>query len=114
MTPSQLEMSLKNGEISTDMDRLLSSNPNYVEAKRKHEEYTKVETLNNTMRTLNDSMSGTTPEPVDEMQALADKIIKSLNITDKTYEDAYAQYVSGNPQVVQYTQQLSGINRDIA
>lgn len=52
MTPTQLLDNLKQGQISSEMDQLLSQNPNYTQAKQKLNEQQKITNLNKTMNNI--------------------------------------------------------------
>lgn len=52
MTPTQLLDNLKQGQISSEMDQLLSQNPNYTQAKQKLNEQQKITNLNKTMTNI--------------------------------------------------------------
>lgn len=52
MTPTQLLDNMKMGEISSEMDQLLASNPNYAQAKQKLNEFQKTQNLNKTMSNI--------------------------------------------------------------
>lgn len=56
MTPTQLLDNMKMGEISSEMDSLLASNPNYAQAKQKLNEFQKTQNLNKTMSNIVNGM----------------------------------------------------------
>jgi hypothetical protein len=56
MTPTQLLDNIKQGQIGTEMDSLLSQNPNYVQAKQEYEKFQKVDNINKNMATITNAM----------------------------------------------------------
>jgi hypothetical protein len=114
MTPTQMLNSIKQGEIWSDMDRLLSQNPNYIQAKQELDNIQNIERLNSNTKTYVNWINWDSTQPVDALQSLSDKIIASLGISDETYANAFSQYVTDNPKIVDYTTQLSNVNKQIA
>ena len=114
MTPTQLLDNLKQGQIGTEMDKLLSQNPSYIQAKQELDNIQKIDRLNSNAQTYINWLNWTPTEPVDALQALSDKITASLGLSDQTYADAFAQHVTNDPKIVDYTTQLSNVNKQIA
>ncbi len=115
MTPTQLLDNLKQGQIGTDMDKLLSQNPSYVQAKTELDKYQKTNKVNNTIKNIYSGMNGTTPETPDYISKVSDDLIKKLWLDkDQTTAQAFSQYVTDDQNVVNYTNQLSGVNKQIA
>ncbi len=56
MTPSQLLDNIKQGQIGTEMDSILASNPNYIQAKQEYEKFQKVDNINKNMATITNAM----------------------------------------------------------
>ena len=52
MTPTQLLDNLKQGQIGTEMDRLLSQNPNYTQAKAELDKFQKTNSINNNIKNI--------------------------------------------------------------
>ena len=63
MTPTQLLDNLKQGQISTEMDKLLSSNPNYIQAKQDLNTFQKVNNINNSVASYVNGWKEADPPP---------------------------------------------------
>jgi hypothetical protein len=59
-------------------------------------------------------MNGKEIETPDYLQALSDKILAKLGLSDTTNQEAFKQIVTQDPKVVQYANDLSAINRQVA
>lgn len=114
MTPSQMVESMKQGDITSEMDSLLASNPNYVQAKQQFDQIKKTESVNATMNNVAKGIKWEKIEPKDYLQELSDKLITSMGLTDMTAQEAFKKYVSNDPKVIEYGTQLSNINRQVA
>lgn len=78
MTSTQLLDNLKQGQIGTDMDKLLSQNPNYAQAKRELEKVQKTNNINNNIKSVYSGMTGQTTETPDYLTQASDALITKL------------------------------------
>ncbi len=122
MTPTQLLDNLKMNEIGTDMDQLLASNPNYVQAKQKLNEIQKVTNLNKTMSNIVAGANGTEIKAVTPEQNEIDistKLMQKFGLDDANAE-AFSQFIATDEEMADNKakllanrNQLSNVNRQI-
>lgn len=122
MTPTQLFDNLKQGQISSEMDQLLSQNPNYTQAKQKLNEFQKVANLNKTMNNLVSGTKGTevkTTTPEQEEEDISNKFLQKFGLDDAN-ADAFSQFVATDEEMADNKakllanrSQLSSVNRQI-
>lgn len=111
MTPSQLVSNMKMGEIDTATSQLLANNPSYIQAKQEFEKFQKNQSINKMVQSVANGATGKVQE-VDHGQEASDALAKKLGINE-TNADAYARIVSKNPEVVQLTQTVSSITKQL-
>lgn len=123
MTPTQLLDNLKQGQISSEMDQLLSQNPNYTQAKQKLNEQQKITNLNKTMNNIVNwvkwkEVETTTPEQDEEDISI--KLMQKYGLDDANAQ-AFSQFVATDEEMADNKakllanrNQLSSVNRQIA
>lgn len=123
MTPTQLLDNLKQGQISSEMDQLLSQNPNYTQAKQKLNEQQKITNLNKTMTNIVNwvkwkEVATTTPEQDEEDISI--KLMQKYGLDDANAQ-AFSQFVATDDEMADNKakllanrNQLSSVNRQIA
>lgn len=123
MTPTQLLDNLKQGQISSEMDQLLSQNPNYTQAKQKLNEQQKITNLNKTMTNIVNwvkwkEVATTTPEQDEEDISI--KLMQKYGLDDANAQ-AFSQFVATDEEMADNKakllanrNQLSSVNRQIA
>lgn len=123
MTPTQLLDNLKQGQISSEMDQLLSQNPNYTQAKQKLNEQQKITNLNKTMNNIVNwvkwkEVATTTPEQDEEDISI--KLMQKYGLDDANAQ-AFSQFVATDEEMADNKakllanrNQLSSVNRQIA
>ena len=115
MTPTQMLDNLKQGQIGTEMDKLLSQNPNYIQAKTELDKIQKTNNSNNNIKNIYWWVKWTTTETPDYLSMVSNELMTKLGLDkDMTSAEAFAQYVTGDQKIVDYTNQLSNTNRQIA
>jgi hypothetical protein len=114
MSAPQLLDNLKQNQVTTEMNSLLATNPNYIQAKQQFETFQKVQWINSMVNGMWNGMNGKEIETPDYLQALSDKILAKLGLSDTTNQEAFKQIVTQDPKVVQYANDLSAINRQVA
>lgn len=114
MTSTQLLDNLKQWQVSSTMSNLLASNPAFQQAKQQYDKVIRTNNINRTMTEIGNWMTGKVEAPVDYFQELSDKILKQLGISDMTTEEAFTTYVKEDKDVLNYTQQLSSVNSQLA
>lgn len=115
MTPTQLLDNLKQGQIGTEMDKLLSQNANYVQAKWELDKIQKTNNINNNIKTIYGGVTGQTTKTPDYLWMVSNDLMAKLGLDkDMTSAEAFSQYVTGDQKIVDYTNQLSNVNRQIA
>lgn len=115
MTPTQLLDNLKQGQIGTEMDKLLSQNPSYIQAKTELDKVQKTNSINNNIRTIYGGVTGAESTTPDYLTKASDDLINKLGLDqDQTSAEAFSEYVTWDQNIVNYTNQLSSVNRQIA
>lgn len=115
MTPTQLLDNLKQGQIGTEMDKLLSQNPNYIQAKGELDKIQKTNNINNSIKNIYGGVTGQTTQTPDYLGMVSKDLMTKLGLDkDMTSAEAFSQYVTGDQKIVDYTNQLSNVNRQIA
>lgn len=122
MTPTQLLDNMKMGEISSEMDQLLASNPNYAQAKQKLNEFQKTQNLNKTMSNIVNGMKGkevATVTPEQDEVSISDQLMKKYGLDDAN-ASAFAQFVATDEEMADNKAKLlanknalSSVNRQI-
>lgn len=95
MTPTQLLDNLKQGQIGTEMDALLSQNPWYIEAKQKLAQVQRTASLNRMGQSAIGVINGKEPEDLSDLS----KVEAKYNAPPWTNVQAYEQYVTNNEDV---------------
>lgn len=123
MTPTQLLDNLKQGQISSEMDQLLSQNPNYTQAKQKLNEQQKITNLNKTMTNIVNwvkwkEVATTTPEQDEEDISI--KFMQKYGLDDANAQ-AFSQFVATDEEMADNKakllanrEKLSMVNREMA
>jgi len=114
MTVPQLVDNLKQGEITTEMNNLLAQNPNYQLAKQQMQAYQNTQNINNAVNGFSSGINGKEIDTPDYLQALSDKILTKLGLSETSAQQAFKDIVTNDSKVVEYTNQLSAINRQVA
>ena len=114
MTVPQLVDNLKQGEITTEMNNLLAQNPNYQLAKQEMQAYQNTQNINNAVNGFSSGINGKEIDTPDYLQALSDKILTKLGLSETSAQQAFKDIVTNDSKVVEYTNQLSAINRQVA
>ena len=114
MTVPQLVDNLKQGEITTEMNNLLAQNPNYQLAKQEMQAYQNTQNINNAVNGFSSGINGKEIDTPDYLQALSDKILTKLGLSETSAQQAFKDIVTNDSKVVDYTNQLSAINRQVA
>jgi len=114
MSTPQLVDNLKQGEITTEMNNLLAQNPNYQLAKQQMQAYQNTQNINNAVNGFSSGINGKEIGTPDYLQALSDKILTKLGLSETSAQQAFKDIVTNDSKVVEYTNQLSAINRQVA
>lgn len=114
MSTPQLVDNLKQGEITTEMNNLLAQNPNYQLAKQQMQAYQNTQNINNAVNGFSSGINGKEIDTPDYLQALSDKILTKLGLSETSAQQAFKDIVTNDSKVVDYTNQLSAINRQVA
>ena len=114
MSTPQLVDNLKQGEITTEMNNLLAQNPNYQLAKQEMQAYQNTQNINNAVNGFSSGINGKEIDTPDYLQALSDKILTKLGLSETSAQQAFKDIVTNDSKVVDYTNQLSAINRQVA
>ena len=114
MSTPQLVDNLKQGEITTEMNNLLAQNPNYQLAKQEMQAYQNTQNINNAVNGFSSGINGKEIDTPDYLQALSDKILTKLGLSETSAQQAFKDIVTNDSKVVEYTNQLSAINRQVA
>jgi murein DD-endopeptidase MepM/ murein hydrolase activator NlpD len=117
MSPSQLVTNMKQGNIRTEMDWLLSQNPNYLQAKQEFAKIQQTNHINNVVKNWLAGMEGKDIESPNYLQNISDKVIASYGM-DETNAQAFAKFIGtsetmtkNRDNIATHMDQLSSLNR---
>lgn len=110
MTSTQLLDNLKQGQIGTEMQSLLSQNPNFAKAKAEQEKIQKTDSINRATQMASNVISGKTTPPVNDLANIEAK----YSAPAWTDAQAYEQYVTQNQDVVTAWLQVKQLAKNIA
>jgi hypothetical protein len=110
MTDVQLLDNLKQGQIGTELDSLLSQNPNYAKAKAELAKVQKTASINRATQIASSIISGKESPVMDDLAKIEAKYNPPLGANAQAYES----YVENNPDVVKSGAQLKEINTQIS
>ena len=96
------------------MNNLLAQNPNYQLAKQQMQAYQNTQNINNAVNGFSSGINGKEIGTPDYLQALSDKILTKLGLSETSAQQAFKDIVTNDSKVVEYTNQLSAINRQVA
>ena len=110
MTDVQLLDNLKQGQIGTELDSLLSQNPNYAKAKAELAKAQKTASINRATQIASNVISGKETPIVDDLANIEAK----YNVPIGANEQAYTNYVTKNPDVVSAGTQVKQLSNQIS
>lgn len=110
MTDVDLLNNLKQGQIGTELDWLLSQNPNYAKAKAELAKSQKTASINRATQIASNVISGKTNVIEDDLSGIEAKYNPPLG----TNAQAYEAYVVNNPNVVTAGTQLKQLSTQIS
>jgi hypothetical protein len=96
MTEVQLLDNLKQGQIGTELDSLLSQNPNYAKAKEELAKAQKTASINRSTRIIGNVINGKENQETDDLANIEAKYNPPLGANAQAYQD----YVVKNADVV--------------
>jgi hypothetical protein len=110
MTDVQLLDNLKQGQIGTELDSLLSQNPNYAKAKAELAKAQKTASINRATAMATGVISGKDTPVVDDLKWIEAKYSAPIGAN----EQAYLSYVTQNPDVVSAATQVKQLSNQIS
>lgn len=110
MTSTQLLDNLKQWQIGTEMNSLLSQNPNFAKAKAELEKIQKVNSINRATEFAVNTIKGKETPVVDELKGIEAKYSAPIGVNAQAYE----QYVSQNSDVVTAWKQVKQLATQIS
>lgn len=110
MTEVQLLDNLKQGQIGTELDSLLSQNPNYAKAKAELAKVQKTASINRATRIASNVISWKETPVVDDLANIEAKYQPPLGANAQAYQD----YVVQNPDVVSAGSQVKQLSTQIS
>jgi hypothetical protein len=110
MTPVQLLDNLKQGQIGTELDSLLSQNPNYAKAKAELAKAQKTASINRATQIASNVISGKETPVIDDLANIEAKYSAPIGAN----EQAYLSYVTRNPDVVSAGTQVKQLSNQIS
>jgi hypothetical protein len=110
MTDVQLLDNLKQGQIGTELDSLLSQNTNYAKAKSELAKAQKTASINRATQIASNVISGKETPVVDDLANIEAK----YNAPIGSNEQAYLSYVTQNPDVVSAGTQVKQLSNQIS
>ena len=109
MTPVQLLDNLKQGQIGTELDSLLSQNPNYAQAKAELAKAQKTASINRATAMATGVISGKETPVVDDLANIEAKYNPPIGAN----EQAYTDYVTNNTDVITAGSQVKQLSNQI-
>lgn len=110
MTDVQLLDNLKQWQIGTELDSLLSQNPNYAKAKAELAKIQKINSINRASQLANNAVSGKISPVVDDLKNIEAKYTAPVWAN----EQAYTDYITKNPDVVSAGSQVKQLSSQIS
>jgi hypothetical protein len=110
MTDVQLLDNLKQGQIGTELDSLLSQNPNYAKAKAELAKAQKTASINRAISTISNVIKGNEVTEEDDLAKIESKYNPPLGVNAQAYQD----YVVNNEDVVTAGSQVKQLSTQIS
>lgn len=114
MSKQQFIDSIKQGQITTELNSQLASNPVFQEAKAEIDKINRANGINTMITNISQGLSGNAIATPDYFETISANLIKKYGLTTNESQNAFKQIVSQDEDVVKATKELSEINRQVA